>query len=368
MLQKGQFYWVKLHDVSLKAAIFIKQEMLSQGGEASVAHGVGDLSIEKTDIILMGTLKQYSQFIKKMKMQPFRLKEFAAELEILLEKAAGHHFNDRKRKKTLDLRGHSFQLGEKTLVMGILNVTPDSFSDGGLFREREKALEQARLMVEEGADILDVGGESTRPGHLPVGEEEEMERVMPVLEKLLQDGQVPVSIDTYKARVAEEALKVGAHLVNDVWGLKADPGMAPLIARYQVPVCIMHNRKDPRYQDLMKEITDDLRESLQVARGAGIQEERIILDPGIGFAKDPEENLEVMHRLEEIIALGYPLLLGTSRKSLIKKVLELPVDDRLEGTAATVALGIAKGVDIVRVHDVKYMGRVVKMTDAMVRR
>lgn len=368
MLAKGQFFWVKIYEVSLKSAIFVKQEMLSKGGEAVVAHGVGDLSLQKTDILLMGTLKQYRLLIKKLKMQPFGLKEIAADIEEGLDQYNGHHWMDASKKQCLQIGDKRFALGERTLLMGILNVTPDSFSDGGKFNNIDNALEQARLMVQEGIDILDVGGESTRPNSQAVSEQEEMERVIPVMERVLKELDVAVSIDTYKAAVAEEALKLGAHMLNDVWGLKEDPEIASVAARYQVPVCIMHNRKVHQYQDLMKDIISDLRESLNIALEAGVKSENIILDPGIGFAKNLQENLEVMYHLEEIVAMGYPVLLGTSRKSMIGKVLDLPPEERMEGTAATVTLGITRGVDIVRVHDIKYMKRVVDVTDAMVRR
>ncbi len=368
MLDKGQFFLVKIYEVSLKGSIFVKQEMLSKGGEAVVAHGVGDLSSQETDILLMGTMKQYRLLIKKLKMQPFGLKSIAADIEEALAQYNGHHWMDTSKKRVLKVGDKSFNLGDRTLLMGILNVTPDSFSDGGKFYDLNKALEQARLMVQEGIDILDVGGESTRPNSQPLSEQEEMERVIPVIERVLKELEVPVSVDTYKASVAEEALKLGAHMLNDVWGLKEDPGMASVAARYQVPICIMHNRKVHQYQDLMKDIIFDLRESLKLALEAGVKSENIILDPGIGFAKNMEENLEVMYYLEELVALGYPILLGTSRKSTIGKVLDLPPEERLEGTAATLTLGITRGVDIVRVHDIKYMKRVVDMTDAMVRK
>ncbi len=368
MQAKGQFFWIKLYDVSLKASIFVKQEMLSKGGEATVAHGVGDFSQEKTDILLMGTLKQYKQLIKKLKIQPFGLKAISADIEEALNRYNNHHWMNSSKENILKLGEKTFKLGDKTLVMGILNVTPDSFSDGGKFDNLDNALEQARRMVQQGIDILDIGGESTRPNHQAVSEQEEMERVFPVLEKILKELDVPISIDTYKASVAEEALKMGAHMLNDVWGLKEDPRLASVAARHEVPLCIMHNRKVHQYQDLMKDIVFDLKESVNLALDAGVKNENIILDPGIGFAKNLEENLEVMRHLEEITAMGYPVLLGTSRKSMIGKVLDLPAQARLEGTAATVTLGIAKGVDIVRVHDIKYMKRVVDMTDAMVRR
>lgn len=368
MVPKGQFFWVKLYDVPLKGAVLLKQEMLSKGGEAAVPRDVGSLTCEKTDILLMGTLKQYRFLTKKLKQQPFSLKDYAMELEKALKKHISHHYMDRKNKKILDLREKSLPLGDRTLVMGILNVTPDSFSDGGYFFGMEKAIDHAKKMVDQGIDILDIGGESTRPQSEPISEEEELKRIEPILKELLGELEIPISIDTYKASVAERALEMGVHMVNDVWGLKADPEMAPVISSYKVPVCIMHNRKVAEYQDLITEVVGDLKESIDIALNAGIKEENIILDPGIGFGKTLEDNLEVMHHLEELVSLGYPVLLGTSRKSMIGKVLDLPAEERLEGTAATLTLGIAKGVDIVRVHDIEYMQRVVKMTDTMVRR
>ena len=250
--------------------------------------------------------------------------------------------------------------------MGILNVTPDSFSDGGRYNRLDRAVAHARRMVEEGADIIDVGGESTRPGHKPVPLEEELERVIPVIEALVREVDVPLSVDTYKAEVARRALEAGAHIINDVWGFRKDPEMARVAARFDVPVILMHNREAPAgYASLLDDICDDLLECVRIAREAGVRDERIILDPGIGFGKTHEENLEVMRRLERIVELGFPVLLGTSRKSMIGKTLGLPTDQRVEGTAATVTLGIAKGCRIVRVHDVKEMVRVARMTDAI---
>lgn len=257
---------------------------------------------------------------------------------------------------------------ERTLVMGILNVTPDSFSDGGRFNDLERALAHAREMVAQGADIIDIGAESTRPGHLPVSAEEELRRLLPVVRAVARELDVPISVDTYKARVAEAAIREGAHVVNDVWGLKRDPRMAPLVARLGVPVIVMHNRQAPVERDPMGALLKDLWESVQLARRAGVREEQIILDPGIGFAKTYEQNLLIMRRLRDVRALGYPVLLGTSRKSMIGRTLNLPVDRRVEGTAATVALGVALGMDIVRVHDVPEMVRTVRMTEAMIGR
>lgn len=269
-------------------------------------------------------------------------------------------------QEPLEVGPYHLPIHRRTLVMGILNVTPDSFSDGGRYNSLKRAVDRARRMVEEGADLIDVGGESTRPGHEPVSLEEELERVIPVIEALVREVDVPLSVDTYKAEVARQALEAGAHMINDVWGFKKDPDMARVAARFDVPVILMHNRETPAvYDSFLDDICRDLMESVRIAREAGVREARIILDPGIGFAKTYEENLEVMRRLERIVELGFPVLLGTSRKSMIGHALDLPVDQRVEGTAATVVLGIAKGCRIVRVHDVKEMVRVARMTDAI---
>lgn len=261
-------------------------------------------------------------------------------------------------------------LGERTLIMGILNVTPDSFSDGGRFHSVEAAVARALRMVSDGADIIDIGGESTRPGHRPVPEEEELSRVLPVIRALAGTPgfDTPISIDTTKSRVAEESLAAGATMINDVWGFKKDPGLAGVTARAGVPVCLMHNRENTFYDDLLPDIMAEIRECVSIALNAGVKPGQILVDPGIGFGKNLPQNLEVMRRLEDLTGLGYPLLLGTSRKSLIGKTLDLPVEDRLEGTAATVAWGIAAGAGIIRVHDVREMARVTRMTDAMMRR
>lgn len=260
----------------------------------------------------------------------------------------------------------------RTIVMGILNVTPDSFSDGGAYEAVDAAVARARELVAAGADIIDVGGESTRPagvygeGAHEVSAEEEKQRVLPVISRLASEVDVPISIDTYKADVAEAAILSGAHIVNDVWGLKRDHRMATVVARYDVPVVMMHNREKIDYEGpLMREIIDDLWHCVALARAAGVREERMILDPGIGFAKTYAHNLKVMQHLEQIVYMGYPVLLGTSRKSLIGNTLDLPVDQRVEGTAATVSYGIQKGCHIVRVHDVQEMVRVCRMTDAL---
>ena len=261
----------------------------------------------------------------------------------------------------------TFEWGSRTYVMGIVNVTPDSFSGDGLAHDASAALEQALRFQAEGADIIDVGGESTRPGHTPVEAEEEIGRVVPVIRRLASRLQVPVSVDTYKHEVAREAVAAGASMINDVWGLKRDPALAELAASEGVPIVLMHNQSGTTYADLLPDVLSSLRASMDVALGAGVPPENIILDPGVGFGKTAEHNLELLRRLSELTALGRPLLVGTSRKSTIGLVLDLPVEERLEGTAATVALAIANGADIVRVHDVKAMTRVARMSDAVVR-
>jgi len=305
--------------------------------------------------------------------------------------------------KSLAIGKHTLAWGERTYVMGILNITPDSFSGDGLLplaplsplppslvemggegRVRG-ARGVARAFLASGADILDVGGESTRPGSQPVDAEEEMRRVIPVIREIAAEfPDALISIDTCKAAVAEEALKAGASIVNDVWALRADPGLADVAARYNAPVILMHNRSQPanvevrerlgtaylgaKYQNLIADVKRELMDSVAIARAAGIPDEHIILDPGIGFGKTVEQNLELINRLDEIRSLGYPILLGPSRKSFIGYTLDLPPDQRVEGTAAAVAVGILRGADVVRVHDVEAMARVARMTDALVRR
>ncbi|MCP3032141.1 dihydropteroate synthase [Halobacillus sp. A1] len=262
----------------------------------------------------------------------------------------------------------TYRLEEESIVMGILNITPDSFSDGGRFTHVEAAIEQAVQMEKDGAHIIDIGGESTRPGHKPVSAKEELGRVLPVIDALKERISIPISIDTFKSDVAEKAIETGAEIINDVWGAKADPEIAKVAARHNVPIILMHNRNNKDYNSLIADMKQDLRESIEIAKQAGVQDEHIILDPGVGFAKNADDNLLVMRELDQFQELGYPLLLGTSRKSFIGKVLDLPVEERMEGTGATVCLGIAKGVQIVRVHDVKAITRMTKMMDAMIGR
>ncbi len=294
---------------------------------------------------------------------------------------------------SITINGHTLKWGERTYIMGILNITPDSFSGDGLLSAGpeedfeipvEGILEKAQEFVEHGADIIDIGGESTRPGARIVSADEELRRVIPVVEQVAKNLDVIVSIDTYKSMVAEAAFKSGAHLLNDVWGLHADPELAGTAAKYSAPVILMHNRSSWAhaeikerlggryvgipYENLMEDVKRELLESVMIAHAAGIADDQIILDPGIGFGKSVEQNLELVDRLGEIRALGYPVLLGPSRKSFIGFSLNLPPDERLEGTAASVAVGVARGADIIRVHDIRFMARVIRMADAITRR
>ena len=279
-----------------------------------------------------------------------------------------------------------FEWGKKTYVMGIVNITPDSFSgDGVLVRGDavQTAVSQAQQFVADGADIIDIGGESTRPGSSPVTEAEELARVIPVIEAVKTAVSLPISVDTYRAAVAEAALAAGASWVNDVWGLRMDSRMAQVVAQANCPIILMHNRSKPKdvaqeerlggryvgvkYDDLIADIKHELNESVELARRAGVKEENIILDPGVGFGKTVAQNLQIVNQLDQFKTMGFPILLGTSRKSFIGYTLDLPPEERLEGTAATVAVGIARGADMVRVHDVKEIVRLAKMTDAIIR-
>lgn len=261
-----------------------------------------------------------------------------------------------------------FDTKHHTYVMGILNVTPDSFSDGGKWNQQDKALKHVEEMIADGADILDVGGESTRPGHEQISDEEEIARVTPVIEVIKKEFDIPVSIDTYKSKVAEAALRSGADLVNDIWGFLYDDKMAEVVKRYQVAACLMHNREQAIYKDFLTDMCADLRKCIKKAKAAGIGDDKIILDPGVGFGKTYEMNLDVMKHLSIFHELGYPLLLGTSRKSMIGNALNLPVTEREEGTLVTTVMAVEQGCGFVRVHDVKKNKRAIQMTEAILER
>ena len=349
---------MRLDGVPGPAALMLRQSLRAVGGEAVLKDGA---------MLLIGTEAQYREAGDALQMQP----DMAEIVEAMLAALANYD----RRGGVLRCGRHALPLGEKTYVMGIVNVTPDSFSGDGLGGSVEAAVRQSERMVADGADMLDVGGESTRPGAEAVPLEEELRRVIPVVAALAERFPVPVSVDTCKSAVAREALRAGATIVNDISGLRYDPEIAPIAAEAGAVVVVMHiqgtprtMQQNPHYDDLMTEICDYLQHSTQMAEAAGIPRDQVVLDPGFGFGKTVEHNLELLRRLRELTSYGQPILMGTSRKSTIGKVLgNLPPEERLEGTAATVAIAIQNGADIVRVHDVKEMARVAKMTDAITR-
>ncbi len=366
MLPKLAHYLVRVEGLDTRAANILKQNMLSIGGEVSLPKEVFGFDGQTTSCIISGTSKQFHALFAKLVNQPFGLRRMNEEMKQLIANL------EQAQSRRLELGGRSFDLDRRTLVMGIVNVTPDSFSDGGRFYDRSAAVEGALRQAEAGADILDIGGESTRPGSEFITLDEELERVIPVIEEVARRTGTPVSIDTTKAEVARRALEAGAAMINDISAMRLDPGMPALAAEAGVPVCLMHMQgmpkdmqEDPAYTDLLGEVISFLRTRAEEAEEAGVRPESIILDPGIGFGKTLEHNLELIRRLSELRGLGYPVLLGPSRKAFIGKILDLPADHRLEGTAAAVALGIAAGADIVRVHDVEEMIRVSRVADAV---
>ncbi len=352
---------MKLENISTYASLILKQEMLGKGGDVAIHRGAINKSVENSDALLMGTLTQYRKLIYKLNLQSPALQQIATQIQSLLEVI------ENGKPESFECRKYKFNIRERTYIMGILNITPDSFSDGGKFTNIEAAIKYAKEMVDFGADIIDVGGESTRPNHEPIDALTEINRILPIVEHLSKEITVPISIDTSKALVAEKCLDAGASIINDVWGLKKDPDMADVISKHGAGLIIMHNQDKPDYNDLMGEIIKDLRNSLSIAQRAGIRKECIVVDPGIGFGKTLEHNLEIMRRLKELDTLNLPVLIGTSRKSMIGNILDLPINERLEGTAATVTLAISNNVDIIRIHDVKEMTKVARMTDAIVR-
>ena len=368
MLPKMVNMNIHIQGLPCKVANIIKQEMLAIGGDAAVARGAVACSIEKTDLILIGTLKQIRRFIEKISFQPFGLKLLAESLDTLLDNLLAEHW-------TLKTSRRKMILGDRTQIMGILNVTPDSFSDGGRFDSPEKAVECAFQLVEDGADILDIGGESTRPGAQPVSLEEELRRTIPVIQGLSGKINVPISIDTTKAVVAREAVAAGAEIINDISAMRFDEPMPAVIASSGAAVVFMHMRGVPQtmqkgdlhYALLQGEMIDFFRERLNTALLAGILPEQVIIDPGIGFGKTRSDNLKLLKYLPEFNVLGRPILTGPSRKSFLGQEGRGGAVDRLEETAAAVTAAIMNGSQVVRVHDVKAMKRVVAVADAIVR-
>lgn len=369
MLPKAEFLHVYLEGIGCTAGNILKQEMLSIGGEVAVSRGTVDCSRDKTDALVMGTRKQLNALAEKLVLQPFDLRSLGERLKILLDRIGTHRFVMKTPQREL-------VLGERALIMGILNVTPDSFSDGGRYLDAGEAVRRGIRIEEEGADILDIGGESTRPGSDPVTEGEERERVLPVIRELKKRVSIPLSIDTSKASVARAAVEEGAEIVNDISALAFDPAMAETAARAGVPVVLMHLRGVPKtmqlgdlaYGSLMMDIIEYFESRIAAAREAGIDEEHILIDPGLGFGKTAEDNLAVLLHLKELKTLGRPILVGPSRKAFIGRVTGKDSSNRLAGTAAAVAAAVLNGAHVVRVHDVEFMKDVVRTADAVLGR
>lgn len=363
MAPKFLFNIFKIKDLDIKAANILKQDMLSLGGEAAVCRGVADFTAEKTDVLLGGTLKHYIKLLQKLESQPFGLSEVCDKLRkfIDLEK------NSSSTKK-INLGKYSFNL-DKTIIMGILNVTPDSFSDGGKYLSKENAVAQAIKMKADGADIIDIGGESSRPGAIPVPVEEELSRVVDVVKDLVDSLDVAISIDTYKPEVAEKCLGLGAHIINDITGLKNEK-MAQVISDYGAGVVIMHMQGNPqnmqinpKYNNVIDDIFIFFKKQIEIAEKHGI--ENIILDPGIGFGKTLEHNLKILANIPVFRKLGYPILIGTSRKSFLGNLTGLPVEKRIHASISSATVASLLGADMLRVHDVKETSEAIKIVDAI---
>jgi dihydropteroate synthase len=355
---------LKLEGINPRTANLLKQEMLSMGGDVAVDGRGLDCSTQQTDALLMGNQKHFEKLILKLEQYP-DLHPLCLSIKETIKNISKTHYSIRCRKQT-------FTLGKKTLLMGVLNVTPDSFSDGGLFFDKEKAISHGLKMAEEGADIIDIGGESTRPGSKPLELEEELRRVIPVIESIAKEVDVPISIDTYKSAVAQRAIGAGAEIINDISGLHFDPGLAQVAAKEDLPLVLMHIRgipetmqKNVHYDSLLSEILQSLKDSIQRAESAGIDPRQIVVDPGIGFGKTLGDNLLIIKNLFEFRILGKPILLGTSRKTFIGKILNAQVTDRLEGTLSSIAIGVLNGAHIIRSHDVLQAKKVIAVADAI---
>jgi len=364
MEAKTLHFNLKVEGIEPRTANLLKQEMLSLGGDVAVDGRGLDCSTRQTDALLMGTQKHFQKLIPKLEQYP--------DLDFLGQSIKETLKNVSKTQYSIHCRRRTLTLGKRTLLMGILNVTPDSFSDGGLFFDKDKAISHGLRMVEEGADIIDIGGESTRPGSKPLELEEELRRVIPVIESIVKETDVPISIDTYKSTVAQRAIEAGAEIINDISGLHFDPGLAMVAAKGNIPLILMHIRGTPgtmqknvHYDSLFSEILQYLKDSIQRAESAGLDPRQIIIDPGIGFGKTVEDNLLIIKNLYEFRILGKPILLGTSRKSFIGKILNTEADDRLEGTLSSIAIGVLNGAHIIRSHDVLQAKRAIVVADAI---
>ena len=367
MQGKAETVVIKVSGVAVPVAHILKQQMLSLGGEAAVHKSVLTHAIESSDVLIMGTHLQIDRLVERLSCQPFDVPSLGERIAEIMKavRASG--------TRTLRARSFTLDIGKRVHVVGILNVTPDSFSDGGLYLHPAEATARALTLIEEGADVIDVGGQSSRPGSEPISEEEELKRVIPVIRALAEEWQGPISVDTYRSRVATEALAAGAAIVNDISAFSFDPGIVGVVAEAGAACVLMHiqgspvdMQEAPRYNDLMGEIARVLSDAMKLAREAGIDDDQIVIDPGIGFGKTTQHNLAILRRLPELKVLGAPILVGPSRKSFIGNVLDLAVDDRLEGTLAAAAYAVVQGARLVRVHDVKPVVRAVRMVEACI--
>jgi dihydropteroate synthase len=366
MTRKGRTLLVRVEDVPLKAAPLLKQEMLALGADASHARGVADLSVVTSPVVLIATPGQYQRLLPKLRRQPFRLREIADAVESALD-----HYGSRSARTLRGLH-RTVPLGDRTRVMGVLNLTPDSFYDGGRYDRPETAVERAEAMVQEGASLIDVGAESTRPGSSGISAEQELERLRPVLGRLHDRLQVPISVDTRKPEVARAALEIGADLINDVGGLR-EPEMRRLLVRSGAPVVVMHMRGTPEtmqqdliYADLRGEVYAYLTTQTELARTEGVASEQMLIDPGPGFGKSAEQSLELLRHLGELRSLGYPLVVGASRKSFLGRLLEdAPAEERGEASLAAAVVAGLQGAALVRAHDVRATVRALAVADAV---
>ncbi|MFA5928707.1 MAG: dihydropteroate synthase [Candidatus Margulisiibacteriota bacterium] len=365
MRDKGGRLAIKAKAVNIKAALILKQEMLSLGGDSANHRETISGKITKTDVLLLGTIAHYKTLVAKLMLQPFGLKELALQLQAALDRYSG-------KVPPISLAHGQPLAFERALLMGILNCTPDSFADGGRFADPQQAIAHGKKMILDGADIIDIGGESSRPGAEPVLAADEAARILPAISAL--SGQAIVSVDTYKSAVAEQALAAGAQILNDITALRGDIRMAAVAALAKCPIVLMHMQGTPQtmqcapvYEDIIYELLHFFEERISFAISTGIKEENIIIDPGLGFGKTVEHNLSILNNLKQFRVLGRPVLIGPSGKSFIGKVLDLPVADRREGTAASVCFSVFKGANILRVHDVMEMSQAVRMTEAIMR-
>jgi len=361
--RKSETIIFKIYDIDARGANILKQDFLSKGGDVALHKSVASFKIPRTDAILIGTVKTYQEVIKNLALEPyFGLNEIKETLEKAITKSPFPLF---------EIRGKVFDFNKSYYIMGILNVTPDSFSDGGKFLDIKSALNHTKEMISEGADIIDIGGESTRPGAESISEEEELNRIIPVIKGLRKaNNDIIISIDTYKNRIAKEALENGADLINDISGLRFDPLMIKVARDSKVPVIIMHIKgtprdmqKNPHYDDLIRELLEYFDKRINTLNKAGI--EKIIIDPGIGFGKNPEDNLKIIKHLEEFTIFNLPILIGVSRKSFIGHITGEPVDERLTGTLAANAIALENSANILRVHDVKPHKDLIKIFEAI---